>query len=373
VPRATIGDIPPAEQARLLAAVRRARYGSVLALPLLVRGAAGRPPPEIAAVLCGSRSTVDRVVRASRAGDLQGLAEAAGLGNPRARRTGLPPCAARCWRVSRPRRGRAAGGAPAGAGPRWPWRCGPGGGRSLGRGGAPRAPGGGLGGEAGPGGAKEDEPRRVEARARRRSAFAQWRAGPAPVFADEGDRSLLPQGGSPWLPPGAQGAGRTPGTTETRSVAGALDLTTGTTPHGGWDRQTPGRSLALLTTLDRESPARAFAPRSVGVANSKSHSAGEGEQGGAAPPRFALLSLPTSGPTAKPIERAFGEVPAKWTRTQPRQRLGPLARDVEQQLQVNGPWPSALSRLYYPPEVTAAVEALRAADSTHEEISHLAA
>jgi Homeodomain-like domain-containing protein len=58
VPRATIVDIAHAEQARLRAELRRARYGYLLALHLLLLCAAGRTPTEIAAVLFCSRSTV---------------------------------------------------------------------------------------------------------------------------------------------------------------------------------------------------------------------------------------------------------------------------------------------------------------------------
>jgi Homeodomain-like domain len=70
VPTTTIVDIPPAEQARMLAEVRRARYGYLLALHLLLLGAAGRTPSAVAAVLFGSRSSVYRVVRAYQAGTL---------------------------------------------------------------------------------------------------------------------------------------------------------------------------------------------------------------------------------------------------------------------------------------------------------------
>jgi hypothetical protein len=68
VPPATRVEIPPAEQARMLAELRRVRYGYVLALHLLLLCAAGHTPTEIAAVLLCSRSTVYRVVRAYRAG-----------------------------------------------------------------------------------------------------------------------------------------------------------------------------------------------------------------------------------------------------------------------------------------------------------------
>jgi hypothetical protein len=129
----------------------------------------------------------------------------------------------------------------------------------------------------------------------------------------------------------------------------------------------------LLATLDRAYPAPAFSCLSVVVDNSKLHYAGEVEQWLAAQPRFGLLYLPTYCPKANPSERAFGDVHDKCTRNHTRKRMWHLVQDVEQHLQVNGPWPYALSELYYTPEVTAAVEALRAAESTHEEISQLAA
>jgi hypothetical protein len=109
------------------------------------------------------------------------------------------------------------------------------------------------------------------------------------------------------------------------------------------------------------------------VANAKIHYAGEVAKWLAAHPRFQLLSLPTSCPKANPIERAFGDVHDKCTRNHTRKRMWHLVRDVAQHLQVNGPWPYALSDLYYTPEVTAAVEALRAAETAQEEISQLAA
>ena len=59
-----------AEQVRMRAELRRARYGYLLALHLLLLCAAGRTPSEIAAVLFCSRSSVYRVVKAYRAGTL---------------------------------------------------------------------------------------------------------------------------------------------------------------------------------------------------------------------------------------------------------------------------------------------------------------
>jgi hypothetical protein len=49
----------------MLAALRRARYGYLLALHILLLCAAGCPPTEIAAVLFCSRSSVYRTVRAA--------------------------------------------------------------------------------------------------------------------------------------------------------------------------------------------------------------------------------------------------------------------------------------------------------------------
>jgi transposase len=109
------------------------------------------------------------------------------------------------------------------------------------------------------------------------------------------------------------------------------------------------------------------------VDNSKIHYAREVEKWLAAHPRVELLYLPTYCPKANPIERAFGDVHDKCTRNHTRKRIWTLVGDVKQHLQVNGPWRYALSDLYYTPEVTAAVEALRAAETAPEEISQLAA
>jgi hypothetical protein len=64
VPRTTIVEIAPTEQAQLVAEVRRARYGDFLAIHILLLCAAQRSPTEIAAVLFCSRSSVYRVVQA---------------------------------------------------------------------------------------------------------------------------------------------------------------------------------------------------------------------------------------------------------------------------------------------------------------------
>jgi hypothetical protein len=63
MPDTTLLDIPQAEQDQRLAALRRARYGYLLALHVLLLCAAGRHPTEIAAFLFCSRSSIYRVVR----------------------------------------------------------------------------------------------------------------------------------------------------------------------------------------------------------------------------------------------------------------------------------------------------------------------
>jgi hypothetical protein len=58
VPRTTIREMAPEEQAHILAEVRRARHGYVLALQILLLCAAQRTPSELGAVLFCSRTTV---------------------------------------------------------------------------------------------------------------------------------------------------------------------------------------------------------------------------------------------------------------------------------------------------------------------------
>jgi hypothetical protein len=70
VPSTTLREIAPEEQAQMRAVLRRMRYGYGLAFHVLLLCAAGRNPTDIAAFLLCSRSSVSRIVRASRAGHL---------------------------------------------------------------------------------------------------------------------------------------------------------------------------------------------------------------------------------------------------------------------------------------------------------------
>ena len=71
MPQSTVVDLPPEERPQMLAALRRARYGYLLALHSLLLCTAGRTPTEIAAVLFCSRSSVYRTVQAYREGSWQ--------------------------------------------------------------------------------------------------------------------------------------------------------------------------------------------------------------------------------------------------------------------------------------------------------------
>lgn len=71
MPGSTILSIPEHEQEQIRAQLRRARYGYLLAVHVLLRCAAGRTPTEIATFLFGSRSSVYRIVNSYRDGTLK--------------------------------------------------------------------------------------------------------------------------------------------------------------------------------------------------------------------------------------------------------------------------------------------------------------
>jgi transposase len=374
VPRTTIVDIPPAEQARMLTELRRARYGYLLALHLLLLCAAGRTPSEIAAVLFCSRSGVYRVVRAYRAGTLT-CDDSTGDNAGRARLRSLTPAlkrsvaallktGPRAWGWCRTRwscatlalglQARRGVSVPAETLRRWlhelgwVWKR------------AELA-------------AKDDDPQRVEKLARIRVVWERLPAKAALFFADELDIPLLPKVGYQWMPKGEPVEVLTPGTNEKRSLAGALDVRTGTIVHRVWWRKTHGLFLDLLQALDHAYPPLRFPHLYVVADHSKIHKAQAVEQWLAAHPRFELLFLPTYCPKASPIERAFGDVHEKCPRNHKRKRLGAVVRDVERHFAVNGPWRDELSEIYYTAEVTAAVQALLAAETAPAESSQLAA
>jgi transposase len=354
--------------------LRRARYGYLLALHLLLLCAAGRTPSEVAAVLFCSRSSVYRIVRAYRAGTL--ICDEGGERTTQQRRQRLlTPSLKRSVLALLKTAPRALGWC------RTRWSC-----ATLAvelqvrRGIEVSAETmrhwlHDLGWEwkRAKVVAKDDDPDRVRKLARIRLAFEQLRAGAALFFADELDINLLPKVGYQWMPRGEQVEVLTPGTNEKRYLAGALDLTTGTITHCVWYRKQTGLFLDLLDTLDRTYLAPLFTHLTVVVDNAKLHKAERVQQWLATHPRFEVLYLPTYCPRANPIERAFGDVHDKCTRTHTRKRIWHLVGDVKQHLRRNGPWRYVLSELYYTPEVTAAVDALKTADSSLAALSPLAA
>jgi transposase len=374
VPSPTIVEIPLAEQARMRAELRRARYGYLLALHLLLLCAAGRTPSEVATVLFCSRSSVYRILRAYRAGTLT-FDEATEQATQQRPLRLLTPSLKRSVQALLKTAPRAYGWC------RTRWSC-----ATLAvevqvrRGVRVSAETmrhwlHELGWEwkRAKVAAKDDDPERVEKLARIRLAFEQLRAGVALFFADELDISLLPKVGYQWMPKGEQVEVMTPGTNEKRYLAGALDLTTGTITPCVWYRKQTGLFLDLLETLERTHPAPLFSHLTVVADNAKIHHAQKVQQWLAAHPRFAILYLPTYCPRANPIERAFGDVHDKCTRNHTRKRMWHLVQDVKRHLHSNGPWRYALSEIYYTPEVTAAVEALQTADNSLAALSQLAA
>jgi transposase len=362
MPKSTFVDIPPEEQVQMRAALRRVRYGYLLALHILLLCAARRTPTDIAAVLFCSRSSVYRTVRAYGAGTLGLEHDAQGRLVPPVRTTVLLPTLRRSLVALLKVPPRASGWC------RTRWSC------------ATLA----LTLQAKRGitvsaetmrrwlheigwvwkraklVAKDNDPHRGERLARIRWVYEQVRLWEAMVCADELDIHLLPKVGSAWLPQGTQMEVMTPGTNEKHDLAGALDLSTGTLRHCYGPRKTNGLFRALLQTLDEAYPAAQFQRVYVVVDNYKIHKAKAVDQWLAHHPRFTLFFLPTYCPRANPIERAFGDVHDGCTRNHRRKRLQALVAAVEEHLQVNGPWHYQLSQLYYAPAVTAAVEKMAA-------------
>ena len=122
MPNGTFVEIPEEEQAPMLAALRRARYGYLLALHILFWCAAGHSPTEIAAALFGSRSSVYRTVRAYQKGSLSWEHDPQGQLVSPVRTTVLLPTLRRSLLalLKAPPRAYGAGAARAGAVPRWP-------------------------------------------------------------------------------------------------------------------------------------------------------------------------------------------------------------------------------------------------------------
>jgi transposase len=364
MPTSTFVDIPQEEQHQMLTALRRARYGYLLALHMLLLCATGRTPTMIAAVLFCSRSSVYRTVQAYRAGALGLKHDEQGRLIPPVHTTVLVPTLRRSMLALLKASPRAYGWC------RTRWSC------------ATLA----LTLEAKRGiavsaetmrrwlheigwvwkratlVAKDDDPHRVIRLARIRWVFEQLKPSEAMVFADELDIHLLPKVGCAWMPQGSQVAVMTPGQNAKHDLAGALDLSTGTLHYCLGVRKTNALFRDWLSLLEDRYPAERYTPLYVVGDNYKSHKAKAVKQWLDAHPRVTLLFLPTYCPRANPIERAFGDVHDCCTRNHQRKRLPDLVADVEDHLGLNGPWKYKLAALYYEPAVTAVVEYFAAED-----------
>jgi len=357
VPGTTIIDIPYSEQEQLLFELRRARYGYWLALHILLLCAAGYSPTQIAAVLFCSRSSVYRAVNAYRAGALAGLTETetpprTGSLTPSLRRSLLAllkrtpsaygwcrtrwTCATLAAQILLQRRVAVSTATVC----RWlhhlgwVWKR------------AKLV-------------ARDDDPERVNKLARIRFRVENLARRAALVFADELDIHLLPKVGYQWIPKGETFEVITPGQNQKRYLAGALDHLTGRVISCIGERKTSALFLELLKALNGVYPADKYNRLYVVVDNFRIHKAKAVMQWLAMQPRIELLYLPTYCPKANPIERVFWEVHDKCTRNHRRKQIGQLVGDVEQHLEVNGPWPYKLSTIYYTAEVTSAVKELQ--------------
>jgi putative transposase len=364
MPKSTFVEIPPEEQAQMWAALRRARYGYLLGLHIVLLCARGWTPTDIAAALFCSRSSVYRTVRAYRKGKLGWDCDAQGRLLPPMRTTVLLPTLRRSLVALLKASPRAYGWCR----PRWSCAT-----LALTR---QTTRGIGISAETmrrwlhelgwvwkrAKLVARDDAPHRVERLARIRLAYEQLRRWEAMVFADELDIHLLPKVGCAWMPKGTQVEVMTPGPNQKHYLAGALEPTTGTRHYTLGPRKTNARFRDLLTCLDARYPEERYTRLYVGVDHYKIHKAKAVEQWLATHPRVTLLFLPTYCPRANPIERAFGDLHDCCTRNHQRQRLSALVADVEDHVHLNGPWPSKLSALYDEPAVTAAVEKIAAAE-----------
>jgi putative transposase len=357
MPKSTFVELPPEEQRQIWAVVRRARYGYLLALHILLLCAAGRTPTMSAAVLFCSRSSGYRTVRAYQEGPL-GLEHAdEGRLLPPVRTPVLVPTLRRSLVALRKAPPRAYGWC------RTRWSC-----ATLAL--TLQAQRGltisaetlrrwlheiGWVWKRAKRMANDDDPHRVERLTRIRFVYEQLRLGEALVCADELDIQVLPKVGDAWMLKGTQVEVMTPGTNDKHYLAGALHLATGTRPHTVGPRKPNALFRDLLQSLEAAYPAVQYQRLYVVVDNYKIQKAKAVAEWVAHHPRVQLLFLPTYCPRAHPIERALGDVHELCPRNHTRQRWRDLVADVEHHLQLNGPWQYQRSDLYDAPAVTAAL------------------
>jgi transposase len=361
VPGKTILEIPVPEQEQMLAQLRAARYGHLLALHVLLLCAAGWGPSTIAAALFCSRTSVYRVVAAYRRGHLDLGLEAAAAVPPRVERASLK----RSLRALLGRAPQAFGWC------RVRWSCACLAAELKARRGVALSQEtvrrwlheAGYVWKRARHVARDDDPERVAKLARIRHLVETLPRQAALFFADELDIHLLPKLGCEWMPRGTQTEVMTPGTNRKSYLAGALSFATGKLWSVVGERKNRWLFIELLRVIDRACPANKFTKLYVVVDNYGIHKARAVGAWLAQHPRFELVFLPGYCPRANPIERAFGDVHDKCTRNHKRRQLPELVADVKEHLRWNGPWRYKLSEIYYTPEVEAALAQMTATEA----------
>jgi transposase len=343
----------------MLAQLRRARYGHLLALHILLLCAAGWGPSAIAAALFCSRTSIYRTVSAYRRGHLDLGLELDAAVTPRRHRASLkrsllallkraPQAFGWCrtrWSCAclaaelKARRGLSVSQETV---RRWlheagyVWKR------------ARHA-------------ARDADPERAAKLARIRHLVETLPRKAALFFADELDIHLLPKLGCEWMAKGTQVEVMTPGTNQKNYLAGALNYLTGQLLSVIGERKNRWLFIDLLRVIDRACPIPKFTKIYVVVDNYGIHKAKAVALWLAQHPRFELVWLPSYCPRANPIERAFGDVHDKCTRNHKRTRLGEVVADVKEHLRWNGPWRYRLSKIYYAPEVEATLAEMNGA------------
>jgi transposase len=346
----------------MLAELRRARYGYLLALHILLLCAAGHTPTEIATFLLCSRSSVYRTVQTYRAGTLGCEVDAAGRLSPPVRTTVLMPWLRRSLGALLRATPRAYGWW------RTRWSCATLAAQLQVKHGLAVSSETlrrwlhelGYAWKRAKLAAKDDDPQRVEKLARIRWIYEHLTPTQLLLFVDELDIPLLAKVGYQWMRKGEQVEVPTPGQNDKSYLAGALDLLTGQVVPCVWFRKVTGLFLDLLRLVDQTYAASHYTQVYLVADNYCLHKAKAVEKWLAGHPRFELLYWPTYCPKANPIERVFGDVHDKCTRNHKRKRLRDLLGDVRRHFRVNGPWKYKLPDIYYEPEVTAAVEKMAA-------------
>jgi transposase len=206
--------------------------------------------------------------------------------------------------------------------------------------------------------ARDDDPARATLLARIRLHWEDLGPQEALVFADELELHLLPKVGAQWTRRGQRLEIVTPGQDRRCSLAAALDFRTGQLLHRTGAKKNRFLFLDLLRALDRAYSRVHFRRVYVVADNDSIHTAGDVRRWLARHPRFVLLWLPRYCPKANPIERIFGDLHDQITRNHRHGTLPPLLAEVQRYLRRrahHGQLPS----IYREPAVESALRYLR--------------